>query len=324
MKSKLITVVPVYNGEQFILQVLESIARQTLKPDLVVVLDNRSTDKTEELVRNFKTIPVVWRQNEKNLGWIGNFNRALDDYAEQTDYLHLICADDAILPEYYERLIKALEDCDGVGLAYCLDERIDEQNKTLSFSGKITGVVEVEPLKSFLKRKAEVANQAASGSLMKTAYRKVHCKFRPDFASFADMVFWAEWSVQCKKIVCVHLPLVQFRWHHSNNSANYVPQLQALVLDEWRGMQLVEQLRDSSPGFVRRFKLKGIFAVRSGIKAKRFREQKNASYASQIVQASREITGPLAWWMAQVVVEVRDIYVYRLLGRPKHPKNVYS
>jgi hypothetical protein len=290
----------------------------------VIVLDNRSTDNTKELVKSFKPIRCEWHQNEKNLGWIDNFNRALDEYAEQTNYLHLICADDLIKRDFYTRLVQELADCDGVGLAYCLDERIDEQNRRLSVSGKITGEAKVQSVGSFLKEKAEVANQAASGSLLKTAYKRVHCKFRTDFPSFADMVFWAEWGQQCQKIVRVHLPLVQFRWHGGNNSAVFVPQLQALVLDEWRGMQLIEHMRGSSPGFVRQFKLKGLFAVRSGIKAKRFREQKNASYANQIVQATRDISGPLAWWMAQVLVELRDLYVYRLLGRPKHPKNVYS
>ena len=39
MKSKILTAVPVWNGEQFIEQTLDSIARQTLRPDRVVVLD---------------------------------------------------------------------------------------------------------------------------------------------------------------------------------------------------------------------------------------------------------------------------------------------
>jgi glycosyltransferase involved in cell wall biosynthesis len=40
MKSKLLTIIPVYNGEPFLAQTLESIARQTLRPDRVVMLDN--------------------------------------------------------------------------------------------------------------------------------------------------------------------------------------------------------------------------------------------------------------------------------------------
>ena len=71
MKSKIITVIPVYNGADFIVQTLQSIANQTLRPDRVIVSDNRSTDKTEQLVKEFKPIRVEWRQNEANLGCFG-------------------------------------------------------------------------------------------------------------------------------------------------------------------------------------------------------------------------------------------------------------
>ena len=149
MKSKIITVIPVYNGADFIVQTLQSIANQTLRPDRVIVSDNRSTDDTERLVKAFKPIRVEWRQNEANLGCFGNCNRALE-FAPETEYLHLICADDMVAPEYYATLTRELDDCDGFGLGYALDERIDENNKRLSLSGKITGEVEVQNAADFL------------------------------------------------------------------------------------------------------------------------------------------------------------------------------
>ena len=68
MKSKIIAAIPVYNGEAFIVQTLQSLANQTLRPDRVIVLDNRSTDDTGQLVKEFKPLRVEWRQNEANLG----------------------------------------------------------------------------------------------------------------------------------------------------------------------------------------------------------------------------------------------------------------
>src|SRR3974390_340577 len=117
MKSKLITIVPVYNGAPYIVQTLESIAAQTLRPDRVIVQDNISTDNTQELVRNFKPIRCEWRQNQKNLGCFDNFNHGLE-FADQSEYLHLICADDKIKPQFYARLIQELESCKDRGLAY--------------------------------------------------------------------------------------------------------------------------------------------------------------------------------------------------------------
>ncbi len=323
MKAKIITVIPVYNGADFIVQTLQSIANQTLRPDRVIVSDNRSTDKTEQLVKEFKPIRVEWRQNEANLGCFGNCNRALE-FAPETEYLHLICADDMVSPEYYATLTRALDDCRGFGLGYALDERIDENNKRLSLSGKITGGIEVQDVANFLLKKAEIANQAFSGSLLKTNYQKTPCAFRMDLPILADMMFWAEFGKHCKKIVCAQQPLVQYRWHGANATSTFAPQLQSLVLDEWRVMQMIEQLRGAGGDPVRQFKLKGLFAVRSGIKAKRFREQKNPDYSRQIVRAAKEISGPLAWYMGQALVHARDVFVYGLGRRKKHPKNIYG
>lgn len=323
MKSKIITIIPVFNGEKFILQTLESVAAQTLRPDRVVVIDNCSTDSTEKIVKEFAGFKCEWQRNPTNLGLFGNCNRALE-FAEETDYLHVLHADDLIEPKYYETMVKNLESCAGFGLGYCLDERIDEDNRRLSVSGKPDGSIAVQNADNFLKSKAEIANQAFSGTLLKSHYQKSPCQFRMDMPILADMVFWPDWGRHCQKIIKVNLPLSKYRWHGENTTTSYAPGLQALVLDEWKTMQMVEGFRAEKSGPVRWFKLKGLFAVRSGIKAKRFRERQKPDYAREITSAAKKITGPLAWMLGQWVVETRELIVYRILRRPKHPKNIYS
>jgi hypothetical protein len=323
MKFTLITVVPVYNGEKFIRQTLESVAQQTMRPDRVIVLDNCSTDGTEKVVREFSPIRCEWIRNPSNLGLFGNCNRALE-FAPETRYLHLLCADDLIEPAFYQKLTGELDSCDGRGLAYCLDERIDENNQHLSLSGKVTGTTGEIPIDVFLTRKAEIANQAFSGSLMKTNAQPAPCQFRLDMPILADVAWWAAWGKHCRKIVQVNLPLCKYRWHGDNTTNVVMPGMQALILDEWRVMQLNEQLRNGHSGLVRSFKLKGLFAVRTGIKAKRIRQQNNLDYSSKIVAEGKRISGPLAWYMGQAVVEARDLLIYGILRRTRHPKNVYS
>ena len=74
----------------------------------------------------------------------------------------------------------------------------------------------------------------------------------------------------------------------------------------------------------RSLKLRGLLAVRSGIKAKRFRQQNNLPYSKQIVDAARKVTGTPLWLAGQILVELRDLIVYTILRRPRHPKNVFS
>ena len=323
MQFEILTVVPVYNGEKFIRQTLESVARQTLRPDRVIVLDNCSTDRTEQIVTGFRAIKCEWIRNPSNIGLFGNCNRALE-FAPRAKYFHLLCADDLISPKFYEVLTRELEPCDGLGLAYCLDERIDENGQHLSISGKATGKSEEIPVDAFLSRKAEIANQAFSGSLMKSNFQKAPCQFRLDMPILADVAFWAAWGKHCRKILQVNQTLCQYRWHGDNTTNVVMPGIDALILDEWRVMQLNEQLRNGNSSMLRKFKLKGLFAVRTGVKAKRIRQQNNLAYSREIVQAGKRITGPLAWCMGQMVVEARDLMLYGLMRRRRHPRNVYS
>lgn len=323
MRAEIISILPVYNGERFLLQTLECIAAQTRRPDKLIVLDNCSTDRTPDIVKAFEGFPCEYVRNEQNLGLFGNCNKGLG-YASQTKYLHFICADDLVAPSFFERLTAELDDCPGLGLAWCADERIDENNKRLSMSGNIDGRAHVIARDAFIATKAEIGNQAFSASILKTNYQPSPVAFRLDMPILADVAFWGTWGKNCSKIVRVDLPLAQYRWHGDNTTNKVMPGIQALVLDEWRVMQLTEALRESPPGFLRQFKLRGLFAVRTGIKAKRMRQLGDEDYSRRIAQQGRRISGFPAWQMGQAVVHARDLLVYGILRRPRHPKNVYS
>ncbi len=324
MKSKLITIIPVRNGAEFIGQALDSVAAQTVQPDRVIVQDNCSTDNTEAVVKAYKKLRIEWIQNGKDTLSIGNFNRGLDENADQTEYLHLLCADDAVKPKFYERCIQELDSCSGIGMAYCLDERIDENNQPISVSGKETGTSDVLELDDYLRTKAEYSNQAVSGTLFKTAFQKAPARLRDEFIIVWDVVFHAEWAAHSKRIVRINEALSQFRWHGANGTLDWAPKIEALVTAEWKAMQMIEQMRQAKPGFVRRFKLQGMFGVRSGIKAMRYRQNGNPAYSRQIIDLAKPICGSLAWNMAQAVVQAREVAVYKIGGRRRHPQNIYG
>jgi glycosyltransferase involved in cell wall biosynthesis len=321
--SRIVTVIPVYNGHAFIGQTLASVARQTLRPERMIVIDDGSTDATPEIVRDFKKLACEYIRNPTNLGVIKNYNRALD-FAKEADYLQILHADDLIEPDFYRVMTGLLADCSGRGMAWCLDERIDETNQKLSLSGKPDGRVEVFSKDQFLRAKAEFRNQAFCATLFKTDRKPVPCLYEPDYLIVNDMVFYADFAVHCDRLVQINLPLGKYRWHGSNTTSAYAPAIQSLVLDEWKAMMRIEGRREHGTGVLRNLKLKGLFAVRSGIKAKRFRQNGNPDYARKIVQAAQPITGWPLWLAGQALVELRDLAIYKIGGRPRHPKNIYG
>jgi glycosyltransferase involved in cell wall biosynthesis len=70
-----------YNGERFLAQQLESLARQTARPSELVVSDDASSDDTRHIVLDFAKrapFPVHLHQNERRLGYRDNFMRAVE------------------------------------------------------------------------------------------------------------------------------------------------------------------------------------------------------------------------------------------------------
>ncbi len=323
MQVKITTTIPVRNGQEFILETLESVAAQTRRPDRVVVLDNCSADSTPQIVKDFKSLPLEFIRNPTDLGLFGNFNRCLD-FASETEYLHILHADDLIKPEYYQKMTTVLEDCPGRGLAWCLDERIDEHGKLLSVSGNPDGRATVLEMDTFLARKAEIGNQAFCATLLKTNRQPIPERFPTDMPILGDMVYWPKYGTHCQKIVMLNSPLAQYRWHGANQTVFRAPSIDALITDEWRTMQQVEALRKAPPGLVRRMKLKGLLAVRSGIKAKRFGQLGNKAYAQEIVKTASGYTGLPLWLAGKALVELRELVVFKIGRRPRHPNNVFS
>ena len=323
MKSRIITAIPVFNGQSFIERTLASVARQTRRPDRVVVFDNGSTDRTEEIVRDYPGLACEFIRNPVNLGLFGNFNRCLE-LAPETEFLQILHADDTLSPAFYEVMTGALGEGDFTGLAWCVDERIDENDAHLSFSGPEGGSVTVLDRDVFLQRKAELGNQAFCATLIKTNGQPVPVRFPLDAPIMGDQIYWAALGARSGKLVYVSRSLAQYRWHGSNQTVFLAPTIQSLILDEWRTMELNEALRGKGWSWHRRLKLKGLLAVRSGIKARRVRQNGDPKYSREITAAAAKITGRPLWLAGQGLVALRDFYLFTVLRRRRHPKNIYS
>lgn len=62
MKDKSLTltiVIPVYNEQRYLKACLDSISKQTIKPNEVILVDNNSNDKTLHIARNYKYVQVL-------------------------------------------------------------------------------------------------------------------------------------------------------------------------------------------------------------------------------------------------------------------------
>jgi glycosyltransferase involved in cell wall biosynthesis len=116
---KLSIAMATYNGAQFLEQQLQSFADQSLPPDELVVCDDRSVDRTMEIVHQFREragFNVVALQNEHQLGVAQNFAKAIELCTG--DVIFLSDQDDVWAVDKLERHKDIYREHENVGLVF--------------------------------------------------------------------------------------------------------------------------------------------------------------------------------------------------------------
>ena len=96
-------ILPTFNGVRFLREQVASIAQQTMRPRMLLVRDDGSTDGTQELIRELIEIYGAWIKvlpGDENLGCTGNVNQLLE--ATSAPYVALADQDDVWLPNKLE------------------------------------------------------------------------------------------------------------------------------------------------------------------------------------------------------------------------------
>ncbi len=76
---KISVVIPVFNEEKYIGQCLKALNQQVIKPDEIIIINNNSTDRTLEIINQFKNQLPIKIINEKNQGVIFARNRGFNE-----------------------------------------------------------------------------------------------------------------------------------------------------------------------------------------------------------------------------------------------------
>ncbi|HXH84504.1 MAG TPA: glycosyltransferase family 2 protein [Candidatus Tectomicrobia bacterium] len=111
-------VTPVYNGERYLAECIESVLAQTYPHWEYVIVDNASTDRTGEIARAYaardRRIRVV--TNERLVGVIENHNIAFRQVSPRARYCKVAQADDVLFPECLAAMVGIAEAHPRVGL----------------------------------------------------------------------------------------------------------------------------------------------------------------------------------------------------------------
>jgi len=120
---------PVYNGENFFQEALDSVLCQTYQDLELIISDNGSTDATERICRQYaaRDRRIRYCRHEVNRGAAWNHARVLELAAGE--YFKWAAHDDRIAPDFLEKCVQVLDQDSSVVLVYARTRFINERGE---------------------------------------------------------------------------------------------------------------------------------------------------------------------------------------------------
>jgi hypothetical protein len=203
--------IPVFNGENFLEDAIRSVLAQSFADLELIIADNASTDRTEQIGRDFAASDrrVRYLRNARNLGAAPNYNLVWQH--GRGSLFKWLAHDDRILPGFVAATVKALDAQPDAVLANGLVDYIDATGQVFahyrSVLGAAGGPSPAQRFAAMVLRSHScvdffglIRREAMAGSLL-------HASFHG-----GDRAFLAQMALR-GRLVQLGEPLVQMREH---------------------------------------------------------------------------------------------------------------
>ena len=205
-------ITPVYNREKYLVKCIESILKQTYSNFEFLIVDDKSSDNTLEIIKNYQSIDsrIKILENDKNLGATVSFNRGLD--VCQGKYVARMDSDDISLPDRFLKQVDIFEswhELEVLGTGAIL---IDCNEKEI---GRRQFPSDFKRIKSILNTGVPVFDPSV---MMRTSTLKETMGFDNRLAPADDYHLWLTLFKKKKIISNIDNYLIKYRLHDSNLS----------------------------------------------------------------------------------------------------------
>jgi len=122
---------PVFNGEKYIEEALDSILSQTYQDFEVIISDNASSDQTPKICREYasRDSRIHYYRNEKNLGATINHNRVFN--LSKGDYFKWASYDDVLAQDFLSKCVSVLDEDPSIVLCHSKTRIIGENGEII-------------------------------------------------------------------------------------------------------------------------------------------------------------------------------------------------
>lgn len=233
--------IPVYNAEGFIAETVESVLRQTARDFELVIVDDRSTDRTAEILSKYRDDRIRLVINDKNLGPEKNWNTALG--LARGTFIKILCHDDILYPGCLEAQSAVLSSSEfaGVALVCCKRDIVDRSGRRLlsrGFPGQSGRRSGKDATRAVLRWGTNIIGEPSAVLFRADAARRAG-SFNARFPYVIDLDFWLR-LMRIGDLYVIREPLCAFRvfaetWSMAlaHSQRKHYLQLAALTADDY-------------------------------------------------------------------------------------------
>ncbi|BAZ22466.1 putative glycosyl transferase [Kalymmatonema gypsitolerans NIES-4073] len=215
--------IPTYNGAQYLRECLDSVIAQTFTDFEVLLVDDQSSDETLNIAQEYaaKDYRICVKQNEQNLGLVGNWNRCIE--LAQGEWIKFVFQDDLIAPECLEKMLAASKPDSSIIscrrnfiIEEVMPEEVHQYYKNLvtleTLFPESTEISATDYCKAVLNQiKYNFVGEPTVIMLRRDVFHRFG-NFNPHLVQLCDLEFWARVAVSTG-IIYVPETLATFRVH---------------------------------------------------------------------------------------------------------------
>lgn len=212
--------IPTYNCGKFISQTIKSILEQKYNDYELLIIDDGSTDDTEEIVAQFVDKRILYQKNEKNIGIVRTLNKGIQ--LSSGDYIARMDADDVMLGNRLNEQINFLESNKDYGM-------VGGWYRITNEKGELLDSLYTEQNHEDIKLGLIFRNQFAHPAVtMRTDIAK-KLKYKQSFIYTEDYDLWCR-IAQCTKVANLPDFYLSYRWYENNTCNKKQKELKSTVV----------------------------------------------------------------------------------------------
>ena len=224
-------VTPVYNGERFLEECIESVMDQTYENWEYIIVNNASIDNSLHIAERYQKEDTRIRiyNNHEVLPMVKNWNHAVQQISAQSSYCKIVHADDLLFPDCIQKMVDLAENVRSVGIvgAYVL-EGTRVKCDGLAYPSNITSGKEV--CRNTLNQKYYLFGSPTSLLIRSDLIRKRNPFYQEKYLQVVDQEV-CYYLLKNYDFGFVHDVLTHSRIHESSVTSTVTP-LNRLMIEE--------------------------------------------------------------------------------------------